>query len=908
MSGRSPGARCQWILQRCLAIHLTRCDPRRVVQPPPPPDPPPSQLPSSPPQHYWMYDSGYLIFQGFLEANLKCFWNPGLMDAVRQLEFQGWVAPGVLLVTANPCALEVVRAAWARNVLKSPPSYSLALVGDVEDCLIQPISQGQFTPLPEALCWVILEITSMGQSAVIETIKNTLNQVFPDIQRPSHDLIYDTLAQLSAERKLYQTSAGYFVMTPESRRLRSHSRSRSSGRSGGHESPRVTSRQPLMSTEEAVVFVHGEMETLRDGNLTHQAIQTNLADVICGGNPNDKVLYGRIPSGRRFGSGLERRHSLRLFGSNKRLATLHRSGSMRLLNSSRYVDHSDHANSDSTLVAPKKSLSLLSRLFRRSKRRLGGSRGAAPLSTFSAQFPPSEWFNSRVVHLHSVGTQTQLSRASPSFRQEKGDNWRACNDDRSSSSTLPHRHRRQSSSSGLSHPPSRRASPSPVSKTLTPSASSSKSVSPSRSSLSSSKTVVNNRCLSSPTAKSLSSSSSGYNSLPRSKSPARSQSRNSTPKGSPLHSVTPKLSPNKSSITVQVSTNQNTNSTCNGSIISNQIKSTLGSENSSTDDKNSTTMTTTINGPNSTKIFVQQQNSPVRSVITFENGTSKSNTGTKDIIVLNPGKPAEVKPVIETDFGSNKIYKKKLERPTSLYSNEDENNQKNDKIFGQLETQLKMKFPSSETIQLEEKLLASTKNNNKNNEQQQISKERSKNIALKAGSLMDMSNVNFGNELELNNVRKSSISSTQTLQSTNCKENLSFKNLLKDTMTTTSSSDRTLLPLILNKDDKNLCNSNPPSPTKSLSNVFINDSLSNYINSGGDNDKVTSIDKNEALGKLSESFPSLSDLSLHFTSIAAQNILKGVSINSIDTLVEVNMAAEKQNNCDVTIHTDFGCV
>lgn len=73
-------------------------------------------------------------------------------------------------------------------------------------------------------------------------------------------------------------------MTPESRRLRSHSRSRSAGRSGtGHESPRITSRQPLMSTEEAVVFVHGEMETLRDGNLTHQAIQTNLADVICGG-------------------------------------------------------------------------------------------------------------------------------------------------------------------------------------------------------------------------------------------------------------------------------------------------------------------------------------------------------------------------------------------------------------------------------------------------------------------------------------------------------------------------------------------------------------------------------------------------------------------------------------------------
>lgn len=44
------------------------------------------------------------------------------------------------------------------------------------------------------------------------------------------------------------------------------------------------------------------------------------------GNPKDKVLYGRSPSKR---AQLERRHSLRLFGSNKRLSALHRTGSMR---------------------------------------------------------------------------------------------------------------------------------------------------------------------------------------------------------------------------------------------------------------------------------------------------------------------------------------------------------------------------------------------------------------------------------------------------------------------------------------------------------------------------------------------------------------------------------------------------
>lgn len=44
-------------------------------------------------------------------------------------------------------------------------------------------------------------------------------------------------------------------------------------------------------------------------------------------------------------------------------------------------------------------------------------------------------------------------------------------------------------------------------------------------------------------------------------------------------------------------------------------------------------------------------------------------------------------------------------------------------------------------------------------------------------------------------------------------------------------------------------------------------------------------------------FPSLSDLSFNFTSLAAQKILQGVSLNSIDTLVELNMAhQEKQQN------------
>lgn len=46
----------------------------------------------------------------------------------------------------------------------------------------------------------------------------------------------------------------------------------------------------LMSNDEAMALVHGEMLTLRDGDVTHQAVQTNLADVICGGKKSRTLV------------------------------------------------------------------------------------------------------------------------------------------------------------------------------------------------------------------------------------------------------------------------------------------------------------------------------------------------------------------------------------------------------------------------------------------------------------------------------------------------------------------------------------------------------------------------------------------------------------------------------------------
>ena len=150
--------------------------------------------------------------------------------------------------------------------------------------------------------------------------------------------------------------------------------------------------------------------------------------IVTLGNPNDKIIYARS-SKRRSASfptprSLERRHSLRLFGSSKRIQRCASTRSLsknyaQTLNtdssSSEYQSTDSSSPSITTMQIMTFSLvlffnhltllsekaSLLSRLFRRS-----GRSKQRQIETFSAQFPPAEWFNSKAVHLHSIGTQT----------------------------------------------------------------------------------------------------------------------------------------------------------------------------------------------------------------------------------------------------------------------------------------------------------------------------------------------------------------------------------------------------------------------------------------------------------------------------------------------------------------------
>ena len=84
--------------------------------------------------------------------------------------------------------------------------HYVMITGDVDGCAVQPISQSQFTPLPEALCWVIWELNLAERSSSLEDVTNSLSDAFPDLVAPTHKVVYDTLGKLIRERKVLDFS------------------------------------------------------------------------------------------------------------------------------------------------------------------------------------------------------------------------------------------------------------------------------------------------------------------------------------------------------------------------------------------------------------------------------------------------------------------------------------------------------------------------------------------------------------------------------------------------------------------------------------------------------------------------------------------------------------------------------
>ncbi|ROT74783.1 putative GPI-anchored adhesin-like protein PGA55 isoform X2 [Penaeus vannamei] len=250
--------------------------------------------------------------------------------------------------------------------------FTLAQLGEVSGCHMTTVPQSQFTPLGDALCWVIHRLRETAGVAEAEAVRASLSAHFPSLVLPDAELVHAALSTLIRQRKVYHNGATYGIVQPLD----------------AFYQPLVHAPADRLLPRDAPAAPAAD-EAPRDG-LCHAAVQTDLAELITGSaGPRDAVL--RPSKGER--------------------------GSM------------------------------LSKLLRVSPRNR--------LASFSAQFPPPAWSDpappATTTHLHCVATQTTSQK--PQVEQW----WMATPSWSPRSSTLPRRLQRPRSST----PPTSRNSSTP---------------------------------------------------------------------------------------------------------------------------------------------------------------------------------------------------------------------------------------------------------------------------------------------------------------------------------------------------------------------------------------------------------------------------------------------------------------
>ena len=71
----------------------------------------------------------WLIFENESEIPFVFFFRD-LVAASNSLIYMGFMRPGTLFVSAPSSHLNVIRAAWARRILKAPESYAISSLGE----------------------------------------------------------------------------------------------------------------------------------------------------------------------------------------------------------------------------------------------------------------------------------------------------------------------------------------------------------------------------------------------------------------------------------------------------------------------------------------------------------------------------------------------------------------------------------------------------------------------------------------------------------------------------------------------------------------------------------------------------------------------------------------------------------
>ncbi|XP_063612005.1 uncharacterized protein LOC134785574 [Penaeus indicus] len=390
---------------------------------------------------------GFLLFQAWQAANSVCVWDGRLVQAVGAVVYVGALVGGVLLVGGQGEDLDVISHAWARSLLVPPPGFRLAQLGEVSGCHMTTVPQSQFTPLGDALCWVIHRLRETAGVAEAEAVRASLSAHFPSLVLPDADLVHAALSTLIRQRKVYHNGVTYGIVQPLD----------------AFYQPLVHAAADRPLPRDAPAAPAAE-EAARDG-ACHAAVQTDLAELITGSaGPRDAVLR---PSKGVSGSGagkppLECQVSLRGLSGRRghpRTASLRLSPTRAAHLASALAAHSDSreqpsaripvyaADDLSDVTVRGERGSMLSKLLRVSPRNR--------LASFSAQFPPPAWSDpappATTTHLHCVATQTTSQK--PQVEQW----WMATPSWSPRSSTLPRRLQRPRSST----PPTSRNSSTP---------------------------------------------------------------------------------------------------------------------------------------------------------------------------------------------------------------------------------------------------------------------------------------------------------------------------------------------------------------------------------------------------------------------------------------------------------------
>lgn len=73
--------------------------------------------------------NGKELLEDFKLRNKTCYWNPALVESIRNLGYKGFVEPSTVLVVGNEIHLENLRTAWGRRLLKAPAGFTIERIG-----------------------------------------------------------------------------------------------------------------------------------------------------------------------------------------------------------------------------------------------------------------------------------------------------------------------------------------------------------------------------------------------------------------------------------------------------------------------------------------------------------------------------------------------------------------------------------------------------------------------------------------------------------------------------------------------------------------------------------------------------------------------------------------------------------